>query len=212
MDSKLLRLYIVADEEVMKKGCHESLEVLVSALLRGGATTVQLRCKNTSAGEQVDMLGRIRSRFASSPALFIVNDRMDVALTAGAHGVHLGSDDLPLTVARRIAPSGFLIGSSVDTPEEARKAESEGADYLGAGPVYLTQTKRTTNPVMGTKGLEEIVQAVSIPVVGIGGIGPENVFEVLDVGAAGAAVVSSVVSSANPEAAVRLLREAAGVN
>ena len=212
MDSNSLKFYIIADEEMLNRSDHESLEVFISSLLQGGATTIQLRCKHASAREQEDLLGRIRFRFASSTTLFIVNDRMDVALTAGAHGVHLGSDDLSLTAARRIAPSGFLIGSSVDTPEEARQAESEGADYLGAGPVYPTQTKKTTNPAMGTKGLEEIVQAVSIPVVGIGGIGPENISEVLGVGAAGAAVVSSVVSSVNPEVAVRLLREAVDVN
>ena len=210
MDSDSLKFYAIADEETMKKSGHESLETLVSALLRGGATTIQLRCKATSACELSAASRRIRSLMTDPRTLLIINDRMDVALVAKAHGVHLGPDDLPLTAARKIAPKGFLIGSSVDTAEEARQAESEGADYLGAGPVYPTQTKKTTNPVIGPKGLEEIVMAVSIPIVGIGGIGPENISEVLDTGAAGAAVVSSVVSSADPEAAVRALRAAAG--
>ena len=208
MDSDSLKFYVIADEETMKKSGHESLETLVSALLRGGATTIQLRCKATSACELSAASRRIRSLMTDPRTLLIINDRMDVALVAKAHGVHLGPDDLPLTAARKIAPKGFLIGSSVDTAEEARQAESEGADYLGAGPVYPTQTKETTNPVIGPKGLEEIVMAVSIPIVGIGGIGPENISEVLDTGAAGAAVVSSVVSSADPEAAVRALRAA----
>lgn len=210
MDSDSLKFYVIADEETMKKSGHESLETLVSALLRGGATTIQLRCKATSACELSAASRRIRSLMTDPRTLLIINDRMDVALVAKAHGVHLGPDDLPLAAARKIAPKGFLIGSSVDTAEEARQAESEGADYLGAGPVYPTQTKKTTNPVIGPKGLEEIVMAVSIPIVGIGGIGPENISEVLDTGAAGAAVVSSVVSSADPEAAVRALRAAAG--
>ena len=210
MDSDSLKFYVIADEETMKKSGHESLETLVSALLRGGATTIQLRCKATSACELSAASRRIRSLMTDPRTLLIINDRMDVALVAKAHGVHLGPDDLPLAAARKIAPKGFLIGSSVDTAEEARQAESEGADYLGAGPVYPTQTKKTTNPVIGPKGLEEIVMAVSIPIVGIGGIGPENISEVLDTGAAGAAVVSSVVSSADPEAAVRALRAAVG--
>lgn len=208
MDSDSLKFYVIADVETMKKSGHESLETLVSALLRGGATTIQLRCKATSACELSAASRRIRSLMTDPRTLLIINDRMDVALVAKAHGVHLGPDDLPLAAARKIAPKGFLIGSSVDTAEEARQAESEGADYLGAGPVYPTQTKKTTNPVIGPKGLEEIVMAVSIPIVGIGGIGPENISEVLDTGAAGAAVVSSVVSSADPEAAVRALRAA----
>lgn len=210
MDSDSLKFYVIADEETMKKSGHESLETLVSALLRGGATTIQLRCKATSACELSAASRRIRSLMTDPRTLLIINDRMDVALVAKAHGVHLGPDDLPLAAARKIAPKGFLIGSSVDTAEEARQAESEGADYLGAGPVYPTQTKKTTNPVIGPKGLEEIVMAVSIPIVGIGGIGPVNISEVLDTGAAGAAVVSSVVSSVDPEAAVRALRAAAG--
>ncbi len=211
MDPKSLKFYVIADEETMKKSGHESLETLVSALLRGGATTIQLRCKGASASELGAVSRRIRSLMTDPRTLLIINDRMDVALVAEAHGVHLGPDDLPLAAARKMAPKEFLIGSSVDTAEEARQAESEGADYLGAGPVYPTQTKKTTNPVIGPKGLEEIVMAVSIPIVGIGGIGPENISEVLDTGAAGAAVVSSVVSSADPEAAVRALRAAGAV-
>ncbi|MFQ5912741.1 MAG: thiamine phosphate synthase [Nitrospinota bacterium] len=211
MDPERLKIYVVVDETLAERSGHKSLQELVSAILLGGATAIQLRGKNVKAKDLVAHGGRIRALTADSGALLIVNDRLDVALAVGADGVHLGADDLPLAPARKIAPRGFIIGGSVDTPDEARQAEAEGADYLGAGPVFPTETKQTSNPVIGPAGLEAIVKAVSIPVVGIGGINPGNVGEVISTGAAGAAVASAVVSSADPEAAVRALRSSSGM-
>ncbi len=210
MDRRDLRVYIIADEGLIEESDHPSVESLVSAILRGGATAIQLRGKDVSANDLVAHGKRIRALSVDVPTLLIINDRMDVAIAAGAHGVHLGADDLPLAAARKIAPEGFIIGASVDTPEEAQRAEALGADYLGTGPVFPTETKKTSNPVIGPAGLEAIVKAVSIPVVGIGGIGPENVKEVMAAGAAGAAVASAAVLSPDPEAVVRVLRSSVG--
>lgn len=210
MNPSDLRFYVVVDEAVAARAGHKSLEDLVSAILRGGATAVQLRGKTLCARDLLLRGKRLRVLTEASGSLFLINDRLDVALAVGASGVHLGADDLPLAEARRICPKGFLIGASVDTPEEARRAEAEGADYLGAGPVFPTETKRTANPAIGPAGLAEIVRAVSVPVVGIGGIGPGNIREVMAAGAAGAAVVSAVVAAEDPKAAVRELRSQAG--
>ena len=210
MDAIRLKSYVIADEGLVERSDQPSFEALISAILRGGATAIQLRGKTVSACDLVAHGKRIRALSGDTGALLIINDRLDVALASGAHGVHLGADDLPLAAARRISPAGFIIGASVDTPDQAREAETLGADYLGAGPVFPTETKATSNPVIGPAGLEPIVKAVSIPVVGIGGIGPENIREVTATGAAGAAVASAVVLSPDPEAVVRALRSSAG--
>ncbi len=212
MDPKRLKIYVVVDEALAERSGHKSIERLASAVLRGGATAIQLRGKDVVARDLVAHGKHIRRLMETTGALLIINDRLDAALAAGADGVHLGPEDLPLASARKLTPKGFIVGASVDTPEEARRAEGEGADYLGAGPVFPTETKQTTNPVIGPAGLEAVVKAVSIPVVGIGGIGPGNVGEVMSAGAAGVAVVSAVVSDADPEAAVRALRSSAGAD
>jgi len=211
VDTKSLKYYVIVDEGLAERSGKESLEDLVSAVLRGGATAVQLRGKEVTPRDLVSHGKRIRTLTEDAGVLLIINDRVDIALAVGADGVHLGPDDLPVKSARKICPRRFVIGASVDTPDEARQAKAAGADYLGAGPVFPTETKKTTNRPIGPDGLREIVEAVSIPVVGIGGIGPENIGEVLATGAAGAAVISSVVGAPDPERAVRALRsQAAG--
>jgi thiamine-phosphate diphosphorylase len=206
VDPKRLKYYIVVDEALAERSGKESLEDLVSAVLRGGATAIQLRGKEVSPRDLVTHGKRIRALTEDAGVLLIINDRVDIALAVGADGVHLGPDDLPVRSARKICRKRFIIGASVDTPDEARQAKAAGADYLGAGPVFPTETKKTTNLPIGPEGLREIVEAVSIPVVGIGGIGPENIGEVTATGAAGAAVVSAVMGAPDPEQAVRALR------
>ena len=147
----------------------------------------------------------------SAGALFIVNDRLDVALAAGADGVHLGPDDLPVKDVRRVADarSGvadtFIVGYSTDTTDEAARAEAEGADYLGVGAVYATANKSDAGDVIGLKGLRHVVKAVSIPVVAIGGITPERAPAVAKTGACGSATIGAVMSAAEPAEAVREL-------
>ncbi len=139
-------------------------------------------------------------------ALFIVNDRVDIALAVGADGVHLGEEDLPLSHARRIAPT-LLVGASCDTEEEARRLEALGADYLGVGTVFPTATKKDAGEPIGLERLRRIKEAVRIPVVAIGGITLENVEEVLATGVDGVAVVSAVVGASSPYEAARAFRE-----
>jgi thiamine-phosphate pyrophosphorylase len=127
--------------------------------------------------------------------LFIINDRLDVALACGADGVHLGQDDICAGVARQIAPPGFIIGVSVGSVDEAIKAEQEGADYIALSPVFSTASKNDAGPGLGLDVLREIRRNISVPVIAIGGINLDNVREVIAAGADGVAVISVVVGS-----------------
>ena len=180
----------------------------VSAVLRAGAPAVQLRAKGESGRAEYELAVKLREETRSHGALFFVNDRVDVALACGADGAHLGDDDLPLAAARRIVPPAFLLGRSAGDAATARTAQREGADYLGVGAVFHTGSKADAGSPIGPQGLRQVVEAVTIPVVGIGGIGVENAPAVQDAGAAGVAVIRAMLGAADPGAAVRqLLRE-----
>jgi thiamine-phosphate pyrophosphorylase len=137
----------------------------------------------------------------------IVNDRVDVALAIGAEGVHIGQDDMPAAIARRLIGPDRILGVSARTVEEAIQAERDGANYLGAGDVFGTPTKPDAGPPIGVEGLRQIVRAVSIPVVAIGGVTPQNAPAAVEAGAVGVAVISAVMGAPDPEAAARQLRE-----
>ncbi|MER3402680.1 MAG: thiamine phosphate synthase [Armatimonadota bacterium] len=174
-------------------------------VLRGGARLVQLRAKSATTRQLITWGQAMRDRTRQYNALLIVNDRLDVALAIEADGVHLGQDDLPVPLARRIAGNRLLIGVSAETVEEARQAASEGADYLGVGPMFTTVTKPDAGTPVGPARIRQIKQVVGIPVFGIGGIQPENALQVLQAGADGICVISAVLNTPNPEAAVRRL-------
>ena len=188
-----------------------ALSDVVREALAAGAPTIQLRLKSASARELLEAAQTLMPVVRSAGALFIVNDRLDVALAAGADGVHLGPDDLPVKDVRRVADarSGvadtFIVGYSTDTTDEAARAEAEGADYLGVGAVYATANKSDAGDVIGLKGLRRVVKAVSIPVVAIGGITPERAPAVAKTGACGSATIGAVMSAAEPAEAVREL-------
>ena len=188
-----------------------ALSDVVREALAAGAPTVQLRLKSASARELLEAAQTLMPIVRSAGALFIVNDRLDVALAAGADGVHLGPDDPPVKDVRRVADarSGvadtFIVGYSTDTTDEAARAEAEGADYLGVGAVYATANKSDAGDVIGLKGLRRVVKAVSIPVVAIGGITPERAPAVAKTGACGSATIGAVMSAAEPAEAVREL-------
>lgn len=171
------------------------------AALRGGARTIQLRWKGGTTREVLDLAHRLREPVRDAGALLIVNDRIDIALAAGADGAHLGDEDLPLEVARRIVPEGFVLGESVDTPEEAAAAERAGASYVGFGPVHPTATKADTGPVTGERMLAEVRRAITIPLVAIGGMNRENAAAAILAGADGVAVVGAIAFQSDPEAA-----------
>lgn len=152
-----LRLYVITDRRL-----RDEVET-AKAALEGGATAIQLRLKNAPTREMIRVGVELRRLTAEYGALFFVDDRLDVALAVDADGVQLGPDDMPVWKAREIAPN-LLVGASIYSPEEALRAEKEGAHYLGAGAVFPTPTKRDVR-ILGLDGLREVVKAVNIPVV-----------------------------------------------
>jgi len=204
-----LRLIVITDEALARP---RALSDVVREALAAGAPTIQLRLKGGSARELFVAALTLIPIVRSAGGLFIVNDRLDVAMAAGADGVHLGPDDPPVTDARAVvaetlgaAADGFILGCSVDTPDAAARAGVEGADYLGVGAVYATANKSDAGDVIGLEGLKRVVEAVSIPVVAIGGIIPERADAVAETGACGAAVIGAVMGSPEPAEAVRAL-------
>jgi thiamine-phosphate pyrophosphorylase len=179
----------------------------VQAAVAAGARAVQLRWKSGTAGDMVHLAKELREITRSAGALLFINDRVDVALAVDADGVHLGDDDLPVSTVRRTVPQGFLIGKSVDTPEEAAQAALEGADYVGAGPVYATSSKGDTGPVLGLDGLARFRDG-ELPVVAIGGITAGRAEDVIRTGASGVAVIGAVMFTTDPGEATRELLEA----
>jgi thiamine-phosphate pyrophosphorylase len=198
-----LSLYVVTDRALSRGLGH--LEVARRAV-EGGADVVQLRDKELSGAEPYALAVKIREAVHEAGKLFVVNDRLDIALAAGADGVHLGRDDLPLTAARSVAP-GIVIGISVGSAEEAVDAERSGADYVAVSPLFDTGSKGDAGPGHGLTILREVRKAVSIPVIGIGGIGRDNVGEVMRCGADGVAVISAVVSQPDVAEAAREMRK-----
>ncbi|AFK22518.1 thiamine phosphate synthase [Pyrococcus sp. ST04] len=196
---KRLRLYVITDRRLKPE-----IESVREAL-EGGATAIQLRIKNAPTKEMYEVGKEIRRLTTEYGALFFVDDRIDVALAVDADGVQLGPEDMPIKVAKEIAPN-LIVGASVYSLEEAVRAEKEGADYLGAGSVFPTKTKKDVK-VIGIKGLRRIVENVKIPVVAIGGINIENAREVLRTGVAGIAVISAVMGAENVRKATEELRK-----
>ncbi len=195
-------LYVVTDRPLARG---RPLEQVVEAALRGGATVIQLREKEATTREFIALGQRLRELCRAYHVPLIINDRVDVALAIEAEGVHVGQDDMPVALARRLLGPDKIVGATASTPEEARQAEADGADYLGCNAVFYTPTKTDTGTPLGVEGFRRLVQAVSIPVVAIGGIKASNAAELIRAGAAGVAVVSAVMAADDPEAAAREL-------
>lgn len=197
-------VYVITDR---RTAGDRSLLDIVRAAIRGGATVVQLREKAASTRAMIELGQALLEITRAAGIPLIVNDRVDVALAIGAEGVHVGQDDMPAAMARRLIGPDRILGVSARTVEEAIQAERDGADYLGAGDVFGTPTKPDAGPPIGVEGLRQIVRAVSIPVVAIGGVTPQNASAAIGAGAVGVAVISAVVGAPDPEAAARQLRE-----
>jgi len=193
-------LYVVTDETL---SCGRSHAEIARLAVAGGADMVQLRDKVRSCSDLVRIGREIRAITRAAGAGFIVNDRLDVAFSCCADGVHLGQGDMSCGVARQIAPPGFVIGISVGSVHEARDAERDGADYVAVSPVFSTGSKYDAGPGRGLSLIREIRASVSIPVIAIGGIGLENAGEVIDAGADGIAVISAVIASPDITRAAR---------
>lgn len=198
-----LSLYVITDEEIARK---PHLEIAKEAL-KGGASVIQLRDKAKTDREMFKIAKEMAKLCHAYGAYLIVDDRVDVALASGADGVHLGPEDLPVFEVRKIAPESFIIGATVHSLEEALKAQEEGADYLGAGSIFPTATKRREVVLIGLEGLKEIASKVTIPVVAIGGIKLEHIRDIFGAGASGVAICSYILSQSNITEATRVLRE-----
>ncbi|MDR0993028.1 MAG: thiamine phosphate synthase [Verrucomicrobiota bacterium] len=199
-----LSLYLVTDRRLSRGRCTVDL---VREAVVGGATCVQLREKTGSTRAFIEEAKALCALLKPLQIPLIVNDRVDVALAAGADGLHLGQADMPLAEARRLVPPEWIIGISAESVADAVRAEALGADYVGISPVFATSTKRDTAPALGLEGVRAIRSAVSLPLVGIGGIQASNVSSVIRAGADGAAVVSAIVSADSPADAARILRK-----
>ncbi len=183
-----------------------SLATLVADAVLGGVDIVQLREKDLPSGDLLTLAIDIRESTTRGKALFIVNDRVDVALAVGADGVQLGEDAMPVDVARRIAPQ-LLIGRSVHSVEGAREAEAQGADFMVVGTIFPTGSKADIEPA-GPGLLERIAASVNLPFLAIGGVTSRNVSQVMAAGASGAAVISAILAAPDPRVAAEELKRA----
>lgn len=197
-------VYLVTDAGL---SADRSTVEIVESAIRGGVDVVQLREKGASARERYELGTRLRELTREADIPLIVNDRIDLAAAIDADGVHLGDDDLPISVAQDRLAEDAIVGRSVSTPEAARRAEREGADYLGVGAVYGT-TSKDTDPEQSNIGLDRvraIRDATDLPFVGIGGVTSDNARSVVEAGANGVAVISAITAADDPEAATRRL-------
>ena len=196
-------LHLVTDRALVGE---RDFEDLVGRAIRGGCTLVQLREKEASSGEFYERALRLKKVTDYFHVPLIIDDRIDIMLAVDAAGVHLGQSDLPAEAARQIIGPDKILGVSVRTVEDAEKAESDGADYLGVGAVYPTTTKGDAEKV-SREELEKICSTVSIPVVAIGGLNARNIPSLEGSGISGVAVVSAIMAQDRPEEAARLLKD-----
>ncbi|PAP76942.1 thiamine phosphate synthase [Rubrivirga marina] len=200
------RLHVLTDTALQTRFSHAAV---AGAAIEGGADTIQFRQKSGGPRDLLSGLLPTVERCHSAGVPCLVDDHLDLALAAGATGVHLGQTDLPVRYARAVADrlgEPFLVGATATTAQGAAAAEAEGADYVGFGPVFPTASKANPASVKGLDGLRAACEAVSIPVVAIAGITPERVGPCLDAGAWGVAVLSAVTCADDPAEAAATFR------
>jgi len=187
--------------------CGETeLEAVVEAAIEGGVNVVQLREKDLSAGELFSLGMRLRE-VTRGKALFLINDRVDVAQACGADGVHLPENGLPTPIARWVMGRNALVGCSVRSAEAAAQAEKDGVDLVQLGTIFASPSKPDSPPA-GPEFLREVADAVSVPVLAVGGVTPQNAAEAIAAGASGAAVISAICGADDPKGAAKALIEA----
>lgn len=197
-DPGLLRLYLVTDRNL---ALGRRLEDVVMAAVRGGVTMVQLREKECTSREFLELALSLKSCLSGSGVPLIINDRVDIALACDADGVHVGQSDLPCDVVRRLMGPDRIVGLSVESIDDAVKANSADVDYIGISPVFSTPTKTDTAPALGLEGIRKITAVSRHPSVGIGGLNCGNAGQVILAGADGVSVVSAIMSAPDPEKA-----------
>ncbi len=205
-NKKLLnvRLCLVTDRQMLGE---RSIFDVVGAAIRGGVDMVQLREKNLETREWLDLATQLTKLCRKHRIFFLVNDRVDIAYGSGADGVHLGQEDFPVKLARKILGRSKIIGKSTHSLEQARKSAREDVDYIAVGPVFWTTTKKIDRPV-GVELIAEVGRFVKKPIFAIGGIKPENAAEVRAAGATGVAVVSALMAAADITGEARRFRKA----
>jgi thiamine-phosphate pyrophosphorylase len=197
--ARIAGLYAVLDSQYL---AGRSYRDLAAGMIAGGAKTIQLRDKLLPKSELLTVARELQALCREKAVLFIVNDYLDIALAAGADGVHLGQGDLPVAVARRLLAIDRIVGCSVKTPEQAKKAEADGADYISVGAMYPTESKDDTW-VVGLAMLRKINTEIEVPLVAIGGINKDNAIEVMAAGADAVAVIGAILRQADVAAATR---------
>ncbi|MGZ4437250.1 MAG: thiamine phosphate synthase [Nocardioides sp.] len=178
---------------------------LIARVVAAGVDAVQVRAKTLPDRALLAFAEAVVATVRPLGATVIVNDRLDIALAAGADGVHLGRDDLPVAAARALVPQGFLVGATCRNPEHARRSRADGADYAGVGPVFATSTKTGLPDPIGLDVLR--ATAAEIPAVAIAGIDASRVPDVMATGAYGVAVVSAVWGATDPPTAAKEIAE-----
>ena len=196
-------LYIVTDEKLSNGLTHSQISGLA---IKGGANVIQLRDKSMVGRDLLDTAIKIRRMTEETDVMFIVNDRLDIALLSKADGLHVGRSARSRPICKRIAPEDLIVGASACTVEEAMNAERDGADYIGLGPIFTTTSKVDAEPACGLGTLRAVKEVVTIPVIAIGGIDLMNVSSVIKAGADGIAVISAVVSQKDVTGAARELK------
>jgi len=202
-DPKILRLVAITDDAEDQRS---TVVERVAAAVRGGATSVQVRLKTATPREVVEIARAIVSKV---PVPVIVNDRADIALAAGAAGVHVGEADLPVSAIRRFAPANFIIGASLGG--NAELANAKEADYVGIGPLFATDSKGDAGKAIGIDGFRKLAELSGRPAVAVGGLSADTVAQVLAAGAAGVAVVNAIFRGDDPERAARSIAASIGM-
>lgn len=196
-------LYLITNRSFLKG---RSLKTVVEESILGGTTIIQVREKNISTREFYKVALEVKEVTDHYKVPLIINDRIDIAQAIDADGVHLGQDDMPLTIARKILGKNKIIGISAGTLDEALEAQKDGADYLGIGAIFYTGTKKDIDVPIGIDQLKHIYDNINIPAVAIGGINETNFKEVLSTGVNGISVISAILDKADIISASKMLK------
>ncbi len=202
------RFHLITDTVIQSRFSHVELARMA---IKGGADTIQYRSKSGSTREMIDTAIKIKALCAEANVPLIINDRVDVAIASGADGVHLGADDFPIPLARKLLGPDAIIGGSAGNIDEALRCHNDGADYIGSGPVYGTKTKSDAGNAIGVETIRNLSVKIPIPVIAIGGITVNDVHELLAAGAYGVAVISAVCLGDDPEGEARRIRNSLGL-
>jgi thiamine-phosphate pyrophosphorylase len=197
-------LHVITDTTLQSRFTHPQLAELA---IQGGTDTVQFRHKNGTTRELIEIAEQMQVVCTQHGVPLIVNDRADIALAVGADGTHFGQDDMPVAIGRSILSQETIIGASARTEEKTLEAISEGADYIGFGPIYQTSSKSDAETPKGLERLHRMCEIADCPVIAIGGITLETAAEVIQVGAHGIAVISAVCGQTDPLAATQSIMQ-----